>query len=257
MNSAAVEGCDVVRGRSFGEVVPSVRLFGGQKPDKQGSAFWMDPRNEARMGDALATLRDDRLVAFPTETVWGLAALARSPRAMERLRRWKGRDAQQPVSVLVSGKAALDSLGIETTPLVARLIERFWPGPLTLVLPSAADWAPGVPRADGAVGVRCSPHPLAAELVSRAERAGLGPLTATSLNRSGEVPARHVEEARALCVGSADPALLEQPGLDASDGAPSSVLDLVAEPPRLLRTGAIGLTDLAQCGLQVDGALIS
>jgi tRNA A37 threonylcarbamoyladenosine synthetase subunit TsaC/SUA5/YrdC len=102
-------------------------------------------------------------------------------------------------------------------------------------------FAAGIARADGAVGVRCSSHPRAAALVQAAHAAGLGPLTATSLNRHGEPPARSASQARALCAADAAdaPLLLETLGEDARDEAPTSVLDLASDPPALLRRGAL------------------
>ena len=212
----------------------------------------MEVIREARLSEALSALRSDRLVAFPTETVWGLAACARSSAALERLRLWKGRGADHPISVLISGASALESLGVEVSPVASRLAERFWPGPLTLVLGSRGPFAPGVARSDGAIGVRCSPHPLAAALAQRAEAEGLGPLTATSLNRTGEAPAHNGETARRLCDAPDSPFLLEVAGEDASAGPPSTVLDVTCRPARLLRVGHIGLADLASLDIEID-----
>lgn len=217
---------------------------------------------------ALARLRAGGLVAFPTETVWGLGADAGSAAAMERLRRWKGRDAGQPVAVLVPDRAALAALGIALPAAAERLAAAFWPGPLTLVVPAPRSrFAPGVARADGAVGLRCSPHPAAAALAAAWLGAGAGPLTATSLNRHGAPPARTRAEAAALCAGS-DAILCLDAGPDAgaaahdpagaapgrvADGArdpgaaaPSSVVDCSGPRPRLLRAGAIGAAELSR-----------
>jgi hypothetical protein len=109
---------------------------------------------------------------------------------VERLRRWKGRAPENPLPILIEGSEALVRLGVELSPIPRRLAEAFWPGPLTLVLYCPEPFAPGVAREDGAVGFRCSSHPVAAALARRVARAGVGPLTATSLNRSGEAPAR-------------------------------------------------------------------
>ncbi|MCH2186097.1 L-threonylcarbamoyladenylate synthase [Myxococcota bacterium] len=214
----------------------------------------MEVNREDRLSEALSALRSDRLVAFPTETVWGLAACARSPKALDRLRRWKGRGVDHPISVLISEASVLESLGVDLGPVAWRLAERFWPGPLTLVLASRSPFAPGVARSDGAVGVRCSPHPLAAALVRAAEAEGLGPLTATSLNRTGEAPAQNREMARRLCDPAESPYLLEGAGEDASAGPPSTVLDLTCRPARLLRVGHIGLADLTSLGIEVDSS---
>ena len=85
--------------------------------------------------DAAAWIRAGGLLAYPTETLWGLGADATSGEALERLRRWKGRSADAPVSILVDGADALAGLGVELGEAGRRLAERFWPGPLTLVLP--------------------------------------------------------------------------------------------------------------------------
>lgn len=192
------------------------------------------------IGDAVGWVGDGRLLAYPTETVWGLGADASSADAVARLRRWKGRDDGTPISVLVASADAAKRQGCEIGPAAARLAAAFWPGPLTLVVPSSLPLAPGVARDDGAVGLRCSSHPLTALLVRRLDGAGVGPLTATSLNRSGAEPARSREQAKALADGGADgPRLLEVEGAEAGGEAESTVVDLVARSPRVLRWGAV------------------
>ena len=183
---------------------------------------------------AVAALRAGRLIAFPTETVWGLGGDARSPAALARLAHWKGRGGDQPISILVAGLDALAPLGVRVDAPARRLAAAFWPGPLTLVLAARASLAPGVARTDGAVGVRCSPHPVAAALAAAA-----GPLTATSLNRHGEPPARTRAEADRLCAGADAPLLVAPDGSDAGGAPPSTVVDLTATPPRVLRAGAL------------------
>jgi L-threonylcarbamoyladenylate synthase len=91
-----------------------------------GAHGWLAP--------ALDQLAKDRLVAFPTETVWGLAVRADSPRAVERMRRWKGRDRDQPVSVLVAGPESLAGLGASLGVAARRLVHEFWPGPFAAAL---------------------------------------------------------------------------------------------------------------------------
>jgi L-threonylcarbamoyladenylate synthase len=157
------------------------------------------------------------------------------------LLRWKGRDERSPISILVDGLAAAEGLGVRVSPAARRLAARFWPGPLTLVLPAPAGrFAPGIARADGAVGLRCSPEPTAAALARALARAGAGPLTATSLNRAGEPPARSSAEARALCRRHPGPRVVD-PGAPGpvSCAAPSTVVDCTGESCELLREGAI------------------
>lgn len=187
-------------------------------------------------------------VAYPTETVWGLGAAAFSQEAVDRLRAWKGRAEDQPMSILLADVAQLDALAFELSPLARRLIERFWPGALTLVMPCRAPeaFARGIAGPGGGVGVRISSHPRARALARAAMEAGLGPLTTTSLNRAGAPPATNLAAARAAGAASggaeaslARPLLLGAEGEDASGEPPSTVLDLTRGEPRLLREGAL------------------
>ncbi|MGH0034444.1 MAG: L-threonylcarbamoyladenylate synthase [Myxococcota bacterium] len=191
---------------------------------------------------ALSHLAAGGLVAFPTETVWGLAALARRPESLEALLRWKGRGPAHPIAVLVTGPSEVERLGFEPGPVGRSLAAEFWPGPLTLVARPGAHalrLAPGVARDDGAVGFRCSSHPFAAALARAAEARGLSPLTATSLNRSGAPPAGDRGAAHALCRGPGAPLVWPSRGGDALGEAPSTVVDVTGDRPVVLRAGAI------------------
>jgi tRNA A37 threonylcarbamoyladenosine synthetase subunit TsaC/SUA5/YrdC len=132
--------------------------------------------------------------------------------------------------VLVSEYAALARLGAAETPLAARLAAKFWPGPLTLIVRCERAFAPGIANADGAVGFRCSPHPVAQALARAA-----GVITATSFNRSGGP----VCTTRAQAERCADEAIALVAGEDAHGGAPSSVVDATGARLRVLREGAI------------------
>jgi L-threonylcarbamoyladenylate synthase len=191
------------------------------------------------IGAAARWLAAGGLVGYPTETVWGLAAAADSRAGMERLRAWKRRGEEAPISILVEGVAAASELGCELGAIGRRLAAAFWPGPLTLVVPCRRAFAPGVARGDGAVGLRCSAHPLAAALARRALREGVGPITATSLNRSGEPPARTRREAERLCAGEDAPRLLAVEGAEAGGEAESTVVDLCGPRAEVLRWGAL------------------
>lgn len=193
--------------------------------------------------EAVARVAAAGLVAYPTETVWGLGADARCDAAVARLRSFKGRGPDRPLALLVAGAEDLAGLGATVGPAARRLAARFWPGPLTLVLPCTGCLAAGVARADGAVGFRCSPHPTAQALAALAARRGVGPLTATSLNPSGAPPARTRAEAEALCAAPDGPALVG--GEDAGGGAPSSVVDVTGADPVLVREGALAAQALS------------
>jgi tRNA threonylcarbamoyl adenosine modification protein (Sua5/YciO/YrdC/YwlC family) len=194
---------------------------------------------EVSLADAVAWIAQGGVLAYPTETVWGLGADARSDAAVGRLRAFKGRDDAAPISILVTGIGALGALGFRLEAAAERLAREFWPGPLTLVLPCDGAFAPGIAREDGAIGVRCTPHEVANELAMRCARGGTGPLTATSCNASGEPAARTRAEARRVC--ERDPGVrVIATGADAGSEAPSTVVDLTGPRPRVLRWGALG-----------------
>jgi L-threonylcarbamoyladenylate synthase len=145
------------------------------------------------IASAASALARGEAVAFPTESSWGLGVDARSADALERLFALKGREAGKPPPVLVSSEEMLPMLVARVPPRARALMARFWPGPLTLVLPARAD-LPAALVLDGGVGVRRSPHALADALVA----AFGAPVTATSANRAGAPPAMHAAEVRAV-----------------------------------------------------------
>jgi len=196
------------------------------------------------IGAAVRWLGAGGLVAYPTETVWGLAAAAQSATGMQRLFAWKQRAADSPVAILVDGATGAEALGCELGATGRRLAAAHWPGPLTLVVPCGRSFAPGVARADGGVGLRVSSHPLAAALARRAVREGVGPITATSLNRAGEPAARTRADAERLCAGLEAPRILEVDGAEAGGDAESTVVDLCGARPAVLRWGAISRDEM-------------
>jgi L-threonylcarbamoyladenylate synthase len=144
------------------------------------------------LASAVAALKRGYVISFPTETLYGLGADALNGAAVEKIYQLKGRDPANPIPVLVADRAMLNILVAEIPPLAERLIDEFWPGPLTLVLPARKDIPRPLLNSSGGVGVRISSQPIATELVR-----GLGrPVTATSANPSGKPPARTVEEAK-------------------------------------------------------------
>jgi L-threonylcarbamoyladenylate synthase len=207
------------------------------------------------LGDGVRWLRGGGLLAYPTETVWGLGADASSQTAITRLLRWKGRGDAEPLAILVESANDLPRLGCEFGREAKRLASQFWPGPLTLVLRCRERYAPGVARTDGALGVRCSSHPLAAALARRLRAERVGPITATSLNRSGAPAARSRAAAEALCGPEPDqPRLLEVKGAEAGGDAASTVVDLTAARPLVLRWGALAADVLEPVLAELAGA---
>jgi L-threonylcarbamoyladenylate synthase len=202
------------------------------------------PKPVAAIEAAIERLAAGGFIAYPTETVWGLGACADNDIAVDRLLCWKGRSGDAPMSLLVDAADAAAELGCEVTPLVKKLMDAFWPGPLTIVLPCRSSFAKGVARSDGALGLRCSPHPIARTIASAAREAGLSPLTSTSLNRTGASPARDMDEAIAMTMAESDgnlqsPLAIDAAGNDAGRSAPSSVVDCTRVIPEILRDGAI------------------
>jgi L-threonylcarbamoyladenylate synthase len=194
---------------------------------------------------ATARVRAGGLIAYPTETTYGLGADACSARAVSALQAWKGRDAHQPLSILVTGTQMCQVLGCDLGPAALRLVASFWPGPLTIVVRCRKAFAPGVAGPGGTLGLRCSSHPLAHALAVRLASEGLGPVTATSFNASGAQPARTRHEALALCTASrVAPLLLDLPSLDEPCGGASTVVDATCDAPRILREGVISAAAL-------------
>lgn len=186
---------------------------------------------------AAERLRAGGLVAFPTETVYGLGAHALDEAAVARIYAAKGRPAHNPVIVHVADAQAARAVVAEWTPHAELLARRFWPGPLTLVLPKGADVPASVVAGLAKVGVRVPAHPLALALL----RAARVPVAAPSANRSNEVSpttARHVVES----LEGADVLVLD--GGACSVGIESTVVDVSGPRPVLLRPGGVARDEL-------------
>ena len=141
---------------------------------------------------AVAALRRGEIIVFPTETLYGLGAHALNEAAVDAVFRIKGRNPNTPIPVLVSDQAMLDQLVSVIPPIAKQLMQSFWPGPLTLVLPARANIPKPLLNSANGIGIRISSQPIAMELVQT-----LGaPLTATSANPSGAEPACTVAQAR-------------------------------------------------------------
>lgn len=182
-------------------------------------------------------LRSGRLVAYPTETFYGLAADPRNPEAVERVFQAKGRPERMALPLIAAETEVAITCYRQFPDSGRRLAAALWPGPLTLVLAAAEDLPPRLLGGGSTVGVRVSSHPVARALA----RAAGGPIIATSANRSGQAPpqsAGEVEEA----LGEEVALILD--GGPTRGGAASTVLDLTADPPRVVRSGAVPLAEL-------------
>lgn len=187
-----------------------------------------DPRAVHVAADVLA---GGGLVVFPTDTVFGLAASIDRPDTVARLYTAKGRPLDRPIPVLVSSRHQAERLATVVDQAASRLMERFWPGGLTILLPAAGWLPPEVTRGTGQVGVRMPDHGLALAII---EAAG-GALATTSANRSGEPEAAAAEEARDALGDAVDLILDGANGV----GTPSTVIRLSGSDLFVLRRGAI------------------
>jgi tRNA threonylcarbamoyl adenosine modification protein (Sua5/YciO/YrdC/YwlC family) len=187
--------------------------------------------------DAAATvLRRGELVVLPTDTVYGVAADAFNPAAVDALLAAKGRGRDMPVPVLVSNPQMLTALVGELSADARALTEAYWPGALTVVVRHTPHLSWDLGDARGTVAVRMPDDPLALELITRT-----GPLAVSSANRSGHPPATTMLDAR-LQLGAAVAVYLD--GGPRPTAVPSSIVDLTGDTPRLLREGAVPAADL-------------
>ncbi len=199
-----------------------------------------DVRVDAAQGveAAVAALRRGALAVLPTDTVYGVAADAFSPDAVGRLLEAKGRGRDMPTPVLVGSIRTLDGLADVVPQLARDLVDAHWPGPLTLVLRHAATLSWDLGETRGTVALRMPLDPVALAVLAET-----GPLAVSSANRSGLPPARDAAEA-ARQLGLAVEVYLDAG--EVTDPVPSTILDLTADRPRLLRTGALSLEQLRE-----------
>lgn len=192
----------------------------------------------AQIETAVSTLLQGQVVVFPTDTVYGMAALATDPNAVAFLFATKNRPPDMALPVMVADIEQVSAIA-RPTPLFRTLAQRFWPGPLTLILPKTSVLPDIVTSGRPTVGLRIPDHPLALALL----RAVAQPLAVTSANLSGQPPARTATEARAQLAGRVS---MIVDGGPAPGGQPSTVLDLTQSPPVILRPGPITWEDLQQ-----------
>ncbi len=193
----------------------------------------------SELAEVAELLRGGKLAALPTETVYGLCANGMDAAAVAEIYAVKGRDENKPLSLMVAGKEAAEALCRDVPPAAYALMDAFWPGPLTLILP-AREEIPSVVLAGGkSVGLRCPDHPLTRELL----RLCALPLAAPSANPSGEAAAVSAEEVLAYFRGRI-PAVVDGGACPA--GEPSTVLDMSQKPWKILRQGALSEEKIAQ-----------
>ncbi|AAS44352.1 MULTISPECIES: L-threonylcarbamoyladenylate synthase [Bacillus] len=185
-----------------------------------------------QLQEAAKLLRENEAIAFPTETVYGLGANAMNDEAIAKIFEAKGRPSDNPLIVHIGTKSQLDGIVKEIPPVAEKLMEHFWPGPLTIILPRKEGISEKVTAGLNTVGVRMPDHPVALALIEEANV----PVAAPSANRSGRPSptlASHVyEDLNEKIAGIVD-------GGATGVGVESTVIDCTSAVPTILRPGGI------------------
>ncbi len=200
--------------------------------------------SQADIEAAVDALRDGELVAFPTETVYGLGANASNPAAVRKVFELKGRPPSHPVIVHIDERRYLKRWVREVGPAAEKLAEAFWPGPLTLVLPRAEGVHDVVTGGQDSIAVRIPSHPMARQLLD----AFGGGIAAPSANRFGRLSATRAEHVQDE-FGDAVKVILD--GGECQVGLESTIVSCLGEVPRLLRPGAVTLGQLRKVAGEV------
>lgn len=186
---------------------------------------------------AIEALKRGEVIVFPTETFYGLGADAFDEVAVERVFSLKGRNPENPIPIIIADGEMLKGIVTEILPMAQKLMDRFWPGPLTLVLPAQKGLPAPLLNRDGGIGVRISSHPLATQLTRE-----LGhPITATSANLSGQKPARTLDEAVSYFANQIK-IFLDGGRLAGKKG--STVVAVLRDKLRIIREGEISVQEL-------------
>jgi L-threonylcarbamoyladenylate synthase len=184
---------------------------------------------------ALEVLQAGGLVAFPTDTVYGVGALAFDAPAVESIYTAKNRPVEKAIPILLGGPEDLDKVTANIPSIAAKLAARFWPGALTLVVPKHPK-LPDVVSSTPTVGVRVPDHPVARALLRAA-----GPMAVTSANISGEANLKTAEDVN-LQLNGRIPLILD--GGETPGGIPSTVVNCLGTEPVILREGPITMKDI-------------
>jgi L-threonylcarbamoyladenylate synthase len=219
-------------------------------PGELGVPFWSDEEVAAAIRPALEQLELRRVLAYPTETVYGFGGgIDRD--SVDALIRLKGRPKGKPFLLLIAGSDMLARLDLRLPSFATNLAARFWPGPLTLVLPGGEMRVPEALRGpEGGIAVRWTSHPALQRLI----RAHGDAITSTSANRPGVPPATSAREIReqwgdALARGS----LRVLDGGTLQPSPPSTVVDCTGRAPRVIRPGAIPVAPLREIAPRLIG----
>jgi L-threonylcarbamoyladenylate synthase len=193
------------------------------------------PANNESIQAALQILRNGGLVAFPTDTVYGVGALAFDGKAVESIYIAKNRPIEKAIPVLIADAADMEKVGTNIPAIAYQLAARFWPGPLTCIIPKKPTLPESVSATD-TVGVRVPDHKAAHALLRAA-----GPMAVTSANISGQPSPSTAQEVLAQLGGRID---LIIDGGTTPGGVPSTLVDCTGKELKILREGPISLQEI-------------
>jgi L-threonylcarbamoyladenylate synthase len=208
----------------------------------------LDGASPASIAQAAAAMARGELVAFPTETVYGLGADAASDSAVAKIFAAKGRPSDHPLIVHVEGAHAVPAFAASVPKFAEQLMQAFWPGPLTLILPRRPDVGVAAAGGQSSIGLRCPAHPVAHTFLLACKDAGVQGVAGPSANRFGRVSpttAAHVQS-------EFGEALLVLDGGSCRVGIESTIIDCTRAQPVLLRPGMLTTAQIEQaCGRRV------
>jgi len=201
-----------------------------------------DPKapDPAEIEKAVAFLREGQVIAYPTETIYGLGADVLERKAVKRIYDLKSRDYGLPVSILVADLRMLREVVNDVPDRALCLMRKFWPGALTILFPASSIIPKGLVTNTGKVGVRVSSHPVASAIVQQFGR----PITTTSANLSGFPPSLSVKHVRKY-FGDKLPCIVDGGECEPSRG--STVVDIGDDTMRIIRDGTIPADEVIKC----------
>jgi len=187
--------------------------------------------------EAVKIMKEGGVIAYPTETFYGLGADIRNTQALEKIYAIKGRDFDKPISIIIDSREGLATFARDITPAAEALMDRFWPGGITLLFTASLHVPEKLTAKTGKIGIRLSSNPVATLLAQNLS----GAITATSANRSGQEECVSIEEVMDSIGGNVDAVIN---GGRTPGGLGSTIIDATVDPPVIVREGIIPLSAL-------------
>jgi len=187
--------------------------------------------------EAVKIMKEGGVIAYPTETFYGLGADIRNTQALEKIYAIKGRDFDKPISIIIDSREGLATFARDITPAAEALMDRFWPGGITLLFTASLHVPEKLTAKTGKIGIRLSSNPVATLLAQNLS----GAITATSANRSGQEECVSIEEVMDS-IGENLDAVID--GGRTPGGLGSTIIDATVDPPVIVREGIIPLSAL-------------